>query len=235
MIDVSPMHLSAHRKSSLHILPLHAWLNKHHITVIISDTVYPVSSLFPEEQKQITGVCKKRATEFTAGRNCARQALRIAGGGSPAIPSDSKRRPIWPPGFTGSISHTDSLYCAAVAPQTTIPALGTDIEFLQKNISIRTLQRFCTQEEWQWVTQSNEPLVPALTIFSIKESIYKALQQYTNVFIGFHDISLIHKKNTSLNTVYFIKHLPIANDRIECRHVIDNDYIFSCCVITADT
>src|SRR5437667_3257012 len=59
----------------------------------------------------------KRRLEFAAGRQCAHEALRVLApldGHSP-IGIALDRSPVWPPGFVGSIAHTQGFASAAVA------------------------------------------------------------------------------------------------------------------------
>jgi 4'-phosphopantetheinyl transferase EntD len=82
----------------------------------------------PEEEAAIARAVAKRRFEFRAGRACARQAVVELGGPAGAIGRGPAGEPIWPAGFTGSITHTDDLAAAVVARASAIRAIGLDME-----------------------------------------------------------------------------------------------------------
>ena len=89
----------------------------------------PVTAfLFPEEAALVANAIAKRRLEFATGRDCARRALAKLGGPRCPIPAAPDRSPIWPAGFTGSISHTDWMCGAVVAKGSTCNGVGLDIE-----------------------------------------------------------------------------------------------------------
>ncbi|MBW2215557.1 MAG: hypothetical protein JRF48_14335 [Deltaproteobacteria bacterium] len=54
--------------------------------------------------------------QFTAGRVCSRIALgRLGVAATTPVLRGEDRAPIWPPGFVGTITHTDTWCAAAVA------------------------------------------------------------------------------------------------------------------------
>jgi 4'-phosphopantetheinyl transferase EntD len=84
--------------------------------------------MFPEEAALVANAVEKRRLEFATGRDCARKALAKLGGPRCSILAAPDRSPIWPPGFAGSISHTDGA-CGAVAVQSSErKGIGLDIE-----------------------------------------------------------------------------------------------------------
>ena len=60
-------------------------------------------SLFPEEEVALGRAGAKRRRQFTAGRACARRAMRCLGMVPVPILSGSSRQPIWPEGVVGSL------------------------------------------------------------------------------------------------------------------------------------
>ena len=71
--------------------------------------------LYPEEAASIKRAVPKRWREFTAGRLCAREALRRLGIERHPILVGEHREPLWPSGVVGTLSHCDDCYGAAVA------------------------------------------------------------------------------------------------------------------------
>lgn len=74
--------------------------------------------------ESLPGAAARRLREFTAGRHAARLALNLR----VSIPRDHDRYPVWPKGWTGSISHCGPIALAAVMPISTGQTVGIDIE-----------------------------------------------------------------------------------------------------------
>lgn len=115
------------------------------------------------------------------------------------------RMPIWPLGFTGSISHTKGLAAAVVACRADYRSLGMDLE--------RPLgDNECTNELICSIQTPAErerlALLHALTrgealtlAFSIKESVFKALYPLVHTFFDFKDVELIQCDANGLASV----------------------------------
>jgi len=108
--------------------------------------------------------------QSAAGRRAAAAALTAAAATESAVGRGADGRPLFPPGFAGSISHTDRLAVALVAPGA--GAVGVDIE--DADISPR-VARFVLRE-----TERDALLRPgtAFTVrdlFAAKEAAFKAI------------------------------------------------------------
>jgi 4'-phosphopantetheinyl transferase EntD len=108
--------------------------------------------------------------QSAAGRRAAAGALTAAAATESAVARGADGRPLFPPGFAGSISHTDRLAVAVVAPGA--GAVGVDIE--NADISPR-VARFVLRE-----TERNALLQPGAEftvrdLFAAKEAAFKAL------------------------------------------------------------
>ncbi|MGB5546088.1 MAG: hypothetical protein WBM74_05910, partial [Polyangiales bacterium] len=85
--------------------------------------------LLKAEEALVQGAARTRVEQFTAGRVCSRIALgRLGVAATTPIPRGEDRAPIWPAGFIGSISHTDSWCAAAVARSESVRSIGIDLE-----------------------------------------------------------------------------------------------------------
>lgn len=153
--------------------------------------------LFNTELSSIAHAVESRVNEFVLGRVCARAALAELGLPPTPIPTDKNRAPVWPTGFTGSISHTNG-YCVAVVgkvkqvnQKTGITAIGLDIEKIGQVLP----------EIWPSVMVENEiSLLKSLeaknrevfstVIFSAKEAFYKAQYQLTQDWVDFCDATI---------------------------------------------
>jgi 4'-phosphopantetheinyl transferase EntD len=154
----------------------------------------PGFRLYPQERALLgPGAARKRIMEFTLGRGCARAALaRLdpALAGSPIL-REHGRRPLWPAGVVGAITHHHGQAAAAVAREGAYRGLGLDLE-AERAPSEGLLKRILRPEE----QRALEALPPAerarraLLIFSAKESIFKALNPIRGIYIGFQDAAV---------------------------------------------
>ncbi|MDQ0585330.1 4'-phosphopantetheinyl transferase superfamily protein [Streptomyces rishiriensis] len=108
--------------------------------------------------------------ESAAGRRAASAALAAAGAAASVVTRHADGRPCFPPGFAGSISHTDRLAVAVVFPG----AVGVGVDIEDAVISPR-VARFVLRER-----ERRTLLVPGAgftsrELFAAKEAAFKAL------------------------------------------------------------
>lgn len=147
----------------------------------------------------------KKKKSFYLGRLAAHRALALAGlTNSPAIMFDSKNGPLWPQGFTGSISHNKDLALAVVSSNQNVLSVGIDLEYKKTKIPVKLKERICVESEIIWCEEEQTDL-RTLIIFSAKESIYKALYPICKKFFGFKAVELI----------------PISSGKFQARLLVD--------------
>lgn len=148
-----------------------------------SDELFTQMSLpFPDILK--SAVVKRRA-EYLAGRYAARQLLQEVGCNG-VVAAGPDRAPIWPTGWLGSISHTETWAIAILTPQHFSIGLGVDIETFRPEIMWEIATAFTTPDERDVLGASNLPFETALLIcFSAKESLFKALYPLVQQIFGF--------------------------------------------------
>jgi 4'-phosphopantetheinyl transferase EntD len=149
--------------------------------------------LFPGEEALLGRAVEKRRREFVAGRVLARRALARLGAPEEPIVTQGDRAPIWPRGFTGSITHTRT-FCAVVAARVSpagIQSLGIDAED-RIALSDELLPKICNERERAWLSGRAEPERGILgkLFFSAKEAFYKCQSPLTGRFLGFEDVDL---------------------------------------------
>jgi 4'-phosphopantetheinyl transferase EntD len=133
----------------------------------------------PEEDGQLTGAAvARRRREFATARWCAHRALAAAGAPDAGRPLLRGRRgePLWPAGFTGSITHTDGYRAAAAAPLRLAGTLGIDAEPAAP-LHERVLATIALPVERTHLDRlkRTDPQVPwGRLLFSAKEAVYKA-------------------------------------------------------------
>lgn len=137
----------------------------------------------------------KRQAEFLAARLCAREALRLQTGQAQTPTQQAhSRAPLWPKHSCGSMSHSHNICATIVGDSRHWQSLGLDIE---KPIKVERAQRLAktilTPDEYS-VYHSFDPQQRALYLtlaFSLKESLFKALNPLTNSYFGFYDAQVL--------------------------------------------
>ncbi|RXX46928.1 hypothetical protein DCW30_04380 [Streptomyces alfalfae] len=110
------------------------------------------------------------AEQFAAGRRAAAAALAAAGSAERTVPRARDGRPLFPPGFTGSISHTGRLAAAVVSPGA--EAVGVDIE--SALIPPRVAAFVLREGERRRLLAPAGPYT-ARDLFAAKEAAFKAM------------------------------------------------------------
>lgn len=144
---------------------------------------------------QVNTAVFKRQNEFAMGRLCAMQALTQIGlPENHLIRRDPERRPQWPPGITGSISHTDHYATAMVAHKSHVTSLGIDIETMNPMMieDAGIWDIVITPEESHWLKQhpSVDRCFFYTLIFSAKEAFYKCIHPLVGISIDFQEVML---------------------------------------------
>jgi 4'-phosphopantetheinyl transferase EntD len=150
------------------------------------------AGLLPEEAACLRQVVARRRREFTAGRNCARQALeRLGCVPAPPILVGPQREPLFPAHVTGTITHTHD-YCAAAAMVKggAVLALGIDAE-VNEPLGEGMHGHVLLPDEWAAAQAPGGGPRPGpcadKLVFSIKEAFYKAFFQVAAQYLDFLD------------------------------------------------
>ena len=138
--------------------------------------------LLGPERDAVTGATPGRVGEFAAGRVAARAALAGLGERPVAIPRDG-RRPRWPAGVVGSITHCAGLAAAAVARRADLAAIGIDAEpAVPLDAEVRELVATSAERD-----RLGGDLAGTI-VFSAKEAFYKAWSSCGGALLGFDDV-----------------------------------------------
>lgn len=150
------------------------------------------AALSPEEAEPVARAVQKRRAEFAVGRRLARTLLAELGAVPGPLLAGPDRRPRWPAGVLGSISHSDALCAvAAVRRGEGLASIGLDVERLRP-LGADVLAAIARPEERARL----ERLPPAwrdvggLLLFAAKEAVYKAQSPLTDVFLEFEAVSI---------------------------------------------
>lgn len=126
----------------------------------------------------------RRLAQYRMGRVLARLALEAMTGRRLIPTRDEGGRPNWPAHTVGSITHTNDLAAAVVAPARQLAGIGIDAEE-QRQLSPAAQNAVCTPAEQARPAQS-----PVLA-FSAKEAIYKTLDPLGIEPLRFQDVTVI--------------------------------------------
>lgn len=163
---------------------------------------------------------EKRQREYRCGRHHARRALTLAGGAPAPILRDPEGVPLFPPGFSGSITHTgknSTLAAAVVAPQAA--GVGVDAEEL-RDLPDDMIEYILSPSEREQLRQDLQRApallcregIGALVAFSAKEAFYKCVFPQLRCRLSFHDVEFRLKRSpTPEHPGEFVVHM-LRND-----------------------
>lgn len=156
-----------------------------------TDPRAPMPRLLGDEVLSVEQVAPARAREFGAGRAAARDAMEMLGHRPRPVLQGEDRAPVWPPGLTGSITHSARDCLAVVTDDPDIQALGLDLEPATA-LDAALWPVICTPPEMDWLASLGPSQRGhfAKLIFSAKEAAYKAQYVRSRSLLEFHDITL---------------------------------------------
>lgn len=137
----------------------------------------------------LSSAIDKRKVEYVVGRFCAQEALKKMGIDG-QVERLQDRSPQWPKTVVGSITHTKNFSMAAVGSEELWKGIGIDSETLSRDTPIEicakqfitpnelALRGSIAQEHWMY------------TVFSAKESVFKALYPLVKRYFGFFDVEV---------------------------------------------
>ncbi len=161
----------------------------------------PISEVIDYKMIELCGLSSashKRKKEFFSGRIAAKKALEKMQIQVDLIPRSEHGAPLWPHGYCGSLSHSDTHACAIVADTQDYLSVGLDLELISSTGRLELLRsQFLRPEEQQKLTKDQ-----ALIAFSAKEALYKMLFPLTDQFFGFDSACATNfDKNTVILTL----------------------------------
>jgi 4'-phosphopantetheinyl transferase EntD len=150
----------------------------------------PPSALLPEEAAAVRRAVPQRQRELAWGRHLAREALAELGGAPVALPPRPDRRPAWPDGFVGSISHSAARCAVLVAPRFHLRTVGLDIE-PDVPLEAELVPIVMTASERHRENVSGDrPSATAKLFFVLKEAYYKAQYELTETLLDFSEVEV---------------------------------------------
>ena len=149
------------------------------------------TTLLPAEAQCVASAVAKRRQEFAAGRACARLLLAQFGVLDFALRMADDRRPLWPDGLAGSITHTEHFCAVVVAETSRLRAVGIDSE-ISGSVKPALWRSICTAPERRWLEtlEPSQQGAAATLIFSAKEAFYKLQYPLMRQKLRFQDVTV---------------------------------------------
>ena len=153
-----------------------------------------LDELHASERSYIGNSVQKRQAEFSSGRYLARCALAELGVEPCSILMADDRTPLWPEGIVGSISHSESEVLVAVGRRAEQIGIGIDTE-TRRHLNDELRNTIATPDECAAAATLLSEDDLAVTLFSCKEAVYKAVYPLTRQFLGFADVEIQLQSN----------------------------------------
>lgn len=189
-----------------------------------TDTVN-YSQLHPLEQSLVSHSVDRRKSEFGDARWCAHEALKELGycGEGPILRGE-RGMPLWPEGFTGSMTHTEGFRAAVAAPTSAVRAMGLDAEPAQPLPEGVFDMIARTGEVAQIARLKAEGIECAdRLLFCAKEATYKAWFPMTHRFLEFDEAEIDLRSDGTLVSYLLVRPAPVP--LITGRWVIRDGYV----------
>ena len=169
-----------------------------------------------------------RTAEFNAGRFCAQQALSTWNQDGPVGQADD-RSPIWPDGFTGSISHSKNWVWASVAKSDQVLSLGIDTEaIVDAATRSQTWEQVATIDELRTLEALDlDPKVEFTVLFSAKEAFYKCWYPITKQYLDFKDVIVESCEPEQLTIRPKTKNLNSEIDDLTVQYFVDAQDVYT--------
>ena len=119
-----------------------------------------------------------------AARLAAKELLGLSGISDWQLPRKHGDAPDWPPGWTGSLSHSDEYAVAALAPSSRFAGIGIDIEPAEPLPTEIRDTVICGED----VVDDNPDNIDGRILFCAKEAIYKAVYPVDRRFLEFREV-----------------------------------------------
>ncbi|PNK64835.1 4-phosphopantetheinyl transferase [Pantoea sp. FDAARGOS_194] len=174
---------------------------------------------------------KKRRAEYLASRWLAREVTGRIGIPDFLLQNHSDRSPIWPPGVQASLSHTDGAAALAVTRQPL--CIGVDIEsVMSPRTAEETAALLMSDQEEVRLRALPLPFSQAATLlFSLKESLYKALWPQLHQPMDFPQASLLEADIAAGKAVLVLNHsfsaAFAAGMRLEAEFQLEADRVLT--------
>ena len=139
------------------------------------------------------------------------------------------RSPIWPDGFTGSISHSKNWVWASVAKSDQVLSLGIDTEaIVDAATRSQTWEQVATIDELRTLEALDlDPKVEFTVLFSAKEAFYKCWYPITKQYLDFKDVIVESCEPEQLTIRPKTKNLNSEIDDLTVQYFVDAQDVYT--------
>ena len=187
--------------------------------------------LHPDERNEVSAAVDVRKGEFGDARWCAHQALRELGVESAgAILRGERGMPLWPEGFTGSLTHTDGLRAAVAASTRHVHSMGLDAEPAEP-LPDGVLRSIASDSEISMVQrlQADGYTWADRLLFCAKEATYKCWYPMTRRWLDFDEAEIELRTDGSFTSRLLARPAPVPlfeGRWVErCGYVVTSTYV----------
>jgi len=179
-----------------------------------------IVNLTDDELIIVKNAVATRAYEFSAGRFCARKCLTKYQINDAQILRGRFGEPLWPGGYTGSITHHGDIALAVVTQKSVLKSIG--IDFIPTNEVLEGSDLVFEESELALIDKMLPNINSELFIFSIKEAAIKICSPLLQDFINFKDIKLQKNNHGKIHLSH-----ALIEQNINVIWIILNGFIFS--------
>jgi len=140
--------------------------------VLVAASTPAAHALRADERRFVAGAVDARRRQFATARAGARALLARLGAPTVGLPIGDDGAPCWPPGFTGSIAHTEDVCLVAVTRTSTAARIGVDVEVVDA-VQCEVWDLILTPDERASAAAHALPPRMAAALFCAKEAAYK--------------------------------------------------------------
>ena len=152
-----------------------------------------------------------RKSEFGDARWCAHQALKeLNYMGDEPILRGERGMPLWPEGYTGSMTHTEGLRAAVAAPATHVRSMGLDAEPAEP-LPEHVLTMIARPGEMPQLAQLQAAGIscPDRLLFCAKEATYKTWFPMTRRWLDFDQAEIDLRLDGTLVSYLLARPTPV--------------------------
>ncbi|AKK03369.1 4'-phosphopantetheinyl transferase family protein [Corynebacterium epidermidicanis] len=201
-------------------------------TTSSNDDLTNFHALHPLEQALVAHSVPVRKAEFGDARWCAHQALKQLGrdAGQPILRGE-RGMPLWPASVSGSLTHTDGLRAAVVAPRLLVRSMGLDAEPALP-LPGDVLSSVAREGELAQLDRLKGNSVDCADrlLFCAKEATYKAWFPLTHRFLGFDQAEIDLRDDGTFVSYLLVRPTPVPF--ISGKWQLSDGYIFAATAIT---
>nr|WP_246256743.1 4'-phosphopantetheinyl transferase superfamily protein [Isoptericola halotolerans] len=170
----------------------------------------------PAERALVADAVPVRRAQFASARRCARAALRDLGRPAAPVLHDLRRRPRWPAGVVGSMSHGTGVAAAVVGSAAAWQGVGIDVEAAVP-LPDDVVDMLLTPQERRRLHGWARPEAPGTTVvFSVKESAFKIFSPLTDGWLDPDDVD-VRVAAEGAATAELARPLPDGRTRLHGR------------------